>query len=48
MPTLLWTAIAFLEGAVPFDLTLAGHAVHPHRGATLEPRPGVRMHVRRR
>ena len=30
------------------DLTFTGHAVHPHMGATLEPRPGVRMRARRR
>jgi phytoene synthase len=29
-------------------LAFTGHAVHPHMGATLEPRPGVRMRVRRR
>lgn len=33
-----------------FDLQLAPHAgrIHPHMGATLEPRPGVRMRVQRR
>lgn len=31
-----------------FELTLAERHVHPHMGATLEPRPGVRMQVRRR
>jgi cytochrome P450 len=30
-----------------FDMTLVEHRVHPHMGATLEPRPGVRMRVRR-
>jgi hypothetical protein len=28
-----------------FDLTLHHHRVHPHMGATLEPRPGVRMRI---
>jgi len=31
-----------------FDLTLASQNVRPHMGATLEPRPGVTMHVARR
>ncbi|GAB4530913.1 MAG: hypothetical protein Kow0063_09610 [Anaerolineae bacterium] len=31
-----------------FDLTLVERGVHPHMGATLEPRPGVRMRVSRR
>jgi len=31
-----------------FDLRLERDDVHPHMGATLEPRPGVRMRVRRR
>jgi cytochrome P450 len=31
-----------------FDLDLVSDDVHPHMGATLEPRPGVTMHVRRR
>ena len=31
-----------------FDLAFTGHAVHLHMGATLEPRPGVMMRVRRR
>jgi cytochrome P450 len=31
-----------------FDLQLERGDVHPHMGATLEPRPGVRMHARRR
>jgi len=31
-----------------FDLSFTGHAVHTHMGATLEPRPGVRMRARRR
>lgn len=31
-----------------FKLTFTGHPVHPHMGATLEPRPGVMMHARRR
>jgi cytochrome P450 len=31
-----------------FDLTLLSHNVHPHMGATLEPRPGVLMRVDRR
>jgi cytochrome P450 len=31
-----------------FDLTLVERHVHPHMGATLEPRPGVRMRVRPR
>jgi len=31
-----------------FDLTLVEPHVHPHMGATLEPRPGVRMRVHRR
>jgi len=31
-----------------FDLTLVERQVHPHMGATLEPRPGVRMRVERR
>jgi cytochrome P450 len=31
-----------------FDLTLVERHVHLHMGATLEPRPGVRMEVRRR
>lgn len=31
-----------------FDLALASKQVHPHMGATLEPRPGVMMQVRRR
>jgi cytochrome P450 len=31
-----------------FDLVLTESHVHPHMGATLEPRPGVRMRVRRR
>jgi cytochrome P450 len=30
-----------------FDLHHTGHSVHPHMGATLEPRPGVRMRVKR-
>ncbi len=30
-----------------FDLALVPGAVHPHMGATLEPRPGVLMRVRR-
>jgi cytochrome P450 len=31
-----------------FELALVEPHVHPHMGATLEPRPGVRMRVRRR
>jgi cytochrome P450 len=31
-----------------FDFELVSDNVHPHMGATLEPRPGVIMHVRRR
>jgi len=31
-----------------FELTLVEPHVHPHMGATLEPRPGVRMRVHRR
>jgi hypothetical protein len=31
-----------------FDLCLERGGVHPHMGATLEPRPGVRMRARRR
>ncbi len=31
-----------------YDVTLKGRPVHPHMGATLEPRPGVRMRVARR
>lgn len=31
-----------------FELHLVNAAVHPHMGATLEPRPGVLMRVRRR
>jgi cytochrome P450 len=31
-----------------FNLTLVEPHVHPHMGATLEPRPGVRMRVRHR
>ena len=31
-----------------FDLELVERHVHPHMGATLEPRPGVRMRVKRR
>ncbi len=31
-----------------FDLELVERGVHPHMGATLEPRPGVRMRVHRR
>jgi cytochrome P450 len=31
-----------------FDLRLVGQDIHPHMGATLEPRPGVNMRVRRR
>ncbi len=31
-----------------FDLELVERHVHPHMGATLEPRPGVRMRVRKR
>jgi cytochrome P450 len=31
-----------------FDLTLVEPHVHPHMGATLEPRPGVRVRVHRR
>lgn len=31
-----------------FDLELLPGRVHSHMGATLEPRPGVQMHVRRR
>jgi len=31
-----------------FELTLVEPHVHPHMGATLEPRPGVRMRVQRR
>ncbi len=31
-----------------FDLRLERDDVHPHMGATLEPRPGVKMRVRRR
>jgi cytochrome P450 len=31
-----------------FDLALVEPHVHPHMGATLEPRPGVRMQVHRR
>lgn len=31
-----------------FDLQLIEKGVHPHMGATLEPRPGVRMSVQRR
>jgi len=31
-----------------FSLTLVSDKVHPHMGATLEPRPGVLMRVRRR
>ena len=31
-----------------FDLDLVSDNVHPHMGATLEPRPGVTMWVRRR
>lgn len=31
-----------------FDLKLVSTKVHPHMGATLEPRPGVMMQVRRR
>jgi cytochrome P450 len=31
-----------------FDLKLVGKAVHPHMGATLEPRPGVLMLAHRR
>lgn len=31
-----------------FDFTLTQQHVHPHMGATLEPRPGVRMTVRHR
>jgi cytochrome P450 len=31
-----------------FDVTLVNHDVHPHMGATLEPRPGVMMRVSRR
>ena len=30
-----------------FLLTLVEPHVHPHMGATLEPRPGVRMQVQR-
>jgi cytochrome P450 len=29
-----------------FDLQLTGRHVHPHMGATLEPRPGIKMRVR--
>jgi cytochrome P450 len=29
-----------------YDLTLQGRDIHPHMGATLEPRPGVMMNVR--
>jgi len=31
-----------------FDLRLTSTRIHPHMGATLEPRPGVMMQVRRR
>jgi len=31
-----------------FDLTLASQKVRPYMGATLEPRPGVTMHIARR
>ena len=31
-----------------FDLTLTGANVRPYMGATLEPRPGVMMRVKRR
>ena len=31
-----------------FELELLEPSVRPHMGATLEPRPGVRMRVRRR
>lgn len=31
-----------------FELSNAGRRVHPHMGATLEPRPGVLVHVTRR
>jgi cytochrome P450 len=48
-------AFAQVEGKVVlsriiqnFELTLTGNKVHPHMGATLEPRPGVMMHVRPR
>jgi len=29
-------------------LEFTNHKIHPHMGATLEPRPGVRMRVKRR
>jgi cytochrome P450 len=31
-----------------FTFEFTGHPIHPHMGATLEPRPGVRMRVARR
>jgi cytochrome P450 len=31
-----------------YQLDFAAHPVRPHMGATLEPRPGVRITVRRR
>lgn len=31
-----------------FTFEFTGHPIHPHMGATLEPRPGVRMRVERR
>ena len=31
-----------------FTFEFTGHPIHPHMGATLEPRPGVRMRVKRR
>jgi len=48
-------AFAQVEGKVVlsrivqnFEFTLTGSKVHAHMGATLEPRPGVMMHVRPR
>ncbi|HNO93827.1 MAG TPA: hypothetical protein PKJ84_06635, partial [Anaerolineales bacterium] len=31
-----------------FTFEFTGHTIHAHMGATLEPRPGVKMKVKRR
>lgn len=40
--------VVFARLLQQFDLTLTGPPVHAYMGATLEPRPGVFMHIRRR
>jgi cytochrome P450 len=45
---LMETKVVLARLLQSFDLRLLERHVHPHMGATLEPRPGVRMEVTRR